>query len=297
VIANFDADVHMPDVILTGLPRSGSTLTCHLLNRCADTVALHEPMPMPELARQHTAAELVDCIAQFFTDTRRSLLEERRAVSKSVGGAVPDNTFGDARGGRDNLRYSLASHGEVSFAGKELRPDFTLAVKHNAGFTALLDRLSTRFVCYGIVRHPLAVLASWNSVKLPVQQGHVPAGEEIDAGLRQALERIADREERQLFVLAWFFERLARYLPRAAILRYEDLVASGGRILMPITAAAATLHEPLASRNANAAYDRGQMAALGEKLLSRDGAYWDFYSRASVPEMLTALAPAVANGC
>jgi hypothetical protein len=288
----------MPDVILTGLPRSGSTLTCHLLNRCADTVALHEPMPMPELARRHPPAELVDCVAEFFAGTRRSLLEEKRAVSKSVGGTVPDNTFGDGRGGRDNLRYSLASHGEVSFAGKELRPDFTLAVKHNAGFTALLDRLTARFVCYGLVRHPLAVLASWNSVKLPVQQVHLPAGEGIDAGLRGALERIADRQERQFYILAWFFERLARYLPRAAILRYEDVVASGGRILTPITAAAASLGEPLASRNANAAYDHGQMAALGEKLLGCDGAYWEFYSRASVAEMLMALAPAAAaTGC
>jgi hypothetical protein len=283
----------MPDIILTGLPRSGSTLTCHLLNRCADTVALHEPMPIPEWACRHAGAALVDGIAQFFAATRRSLLEERRAVSKSVGGSVPDNTFGEGRGGQDNLRYSLASHGEVSFAGKALSPDFTLAVKHNAGFTALLDRLTPRFACFGIVRHPLAVLASWNSVKLPVQQGHIPAGEQIDADLRRALEGIADRQERQFVILEWFFERFARLLPRGSILRYEDLVASGGRALTPVTTAAASLSEPLESRNANAAYDHGQMAALGETLLSRDGAYWEFYSRASVSEMLTALSPAV----
>ncbi len=283
----------MPDVVLTGLPRSGSTLTCHLLNRCADTVALHEPIPMGELAQRGTADGLMQGVEQFYRDTRQSLLQERRALSKTVGGTVPDNTFGEARGGAENLRRSLASHGEVSFESKELSADFTLAIKHNAGFTALLERLVQQFPCYGIVRHPLAVLSSWNSVNLPVQQGHVPVGEKIDAGLRHALERLEDRHERQLYILEWFFERFARLLPRAAILRYEDVVASGGRALEPVTTAAGSLDEPLQSKNSNAAYDVGQMRVIGEKLLGREGAFWEFYTKESVLAMLGSL-PAAA---
>ena len=229
----------MPDVILTGLPRSGSTLTCHLLNRCADTIALHEPIPLPALAQEHSGEALVSCIGQFYQDTRHSLLAERRAVSKTIGGSVPDNTFGEARSSRTNLRRSLAAHGEVSFAGKELTADFTLAVKHNAGFTALLEWLVPRFPCYGLIRNPLAVLASWNSVHLPVQQGHVTAGEQIDPELRAALSRLEDRHERQLHILDWFFARFARLLPRSSILRYEDIVASGGRALAPVSRGAA----------------------------------------------------------
>jgi len=33
----------MPTTLLTGLPRSGTTLVCALLNRLPDTVALSEP--------------------------------------------------------------------------------------------------------------------------------------------------------------------------------------------------------------------------------------------------------------
>ncbi len=276
----------MPDVILTGLPRSGSTLTCHLLNRCADTVALHEPIPMADLAREFSGEALVGEVARFYADTRRSLLTTRRAVSKLVGGKVPDNTFGEARGGQENLRRSLATHGEVSFAGRELSPDFLLAIKHNAGFAAMLGGLTDRFACYGIVRHPLAVLASWNSVNLAVQQGHVPVGEQIDPALRAALENIADRTERQLYIVEWFFERFGRLLPRASILRYEDMVSTGGKALAAVTPAAAGLDEPLASRNKNSAYDGGRMAELGRKLLGRDGAFWEFYTRESVEEMI-----------
>ena len=276
----------MPDVILTGLPRSGSTLTCHLLNRCADTVALHEPIPMADLARDFSGGALVEQVARFYADARRSLLDTRRAVSKLVGGRVPDNTFGEARGGSDNLRRSLASHGEVSFEGKELSPGFTLAIKHNAGFAAMLDGLRERFACFGIVRHPLAVLASWNSVNLAVQQGHVPVGEQIDPALREVLAGIGDRTERQLYIVEWFFERFARLLPRASILRYEDVVASGGKALSVVTPAAAGLDEGLASKNKNSAYDRAQTAELGRKLLEREGAFWEFYTRESVEEMI-----------
>ena len=33
------------DVVLTGPPRSGTTLACHMLNKLPGTVALHEPIP------------------------------------------------------------------------------------------------------------------------------------------------------------------------------------------------------------------------------------------------------------
>ena len=58
---------------------------------------------------------------------------------------------------------------------RHLTPGFDLVVKHNALFTALLPDLLSAFPVYGIVRNPLAVLASWNAVNLPVKQGRIPA--------------------------------------------------------------------------------------------------------------------------
>ena len=279
----------MPDVVLTGLPRSGSTLTCNLLNRCADAVALHEPIPMRDLAAEFRGEALAGQVARFFADTRHSLLTERRALSKRINGQVPDNTFGEGRGGEGNLRHSLASHGEVSFEGKPLSPDFVLAIKHNAGFAAMLELLRERFPCYGIVRHPLAVISSWNSVNLPVQQGFIPVGQLINGALNEALERIGDRVERQLYILEWFFDRFANLLGAERIMRYEDLVASGGRALSVVTPAAQALDEPLASKNRNSAYDPAQVLDLGERLLAREGTFWSFYTKESVEEMLLPL--------
>jgi len=37
------------DIILTGIARSGTTLTCFLLNKLPQAVALHEPMDPSQL--------------------------------------------------------------------------------------------------------------------------------------------------------------------------------------------------------------------------------------------------------
>lgn len=36
------------DIILTGLPRGSTTLTCHLLNQVTDVVALHQPLALDD---------------------------------------------------------------------------------------------------------------------------------------------------------------------------------------------------------------------------------------------------------
>ena len=87
---------------------------------------------------------------------------------------------------------------------------FGLLIKHNALFAALLPRLVESFACLALVRNPLPVLASWQTVAFPVYRGRVP----------------------ELIVLDWFFERFEANLPPEAIIRYEDLVESGGLVLL-----------------------------------------------------------------
>jgi hypothetical protein len=99
-----------------------------------------------------------------------------------------------------------------------------------------------------------------------------------------------NRLERRLYLLSWQFERFGEELPEGNVIRYEDIVASGGRALSVITPAAEELDEPLESKNLNPLYDRDQMLKFGEALLASDGAYWFFYSRESVKELLTRIA-------
>lgn len=288
------------NILLTGVPRSGTTLTCHLLNKLPGIVALNEPLRVNEF---HLDA-ICDEIDRSLQRIRKSLLESGTAVSKQVKGGVPDDPFDDVYpgawrrlvdllqgrrtfgpAGGKGLRRLRVSRGTVT-VDKRLSSDFLLCIKHPAAFTALLDRLVQHFPCYAVVRNPLPVLASWNSCQMNLRNGHSWTAERFDQDLAQTLAQISGRVDRQLYLLSWFFGKYRDALPLENILRYEDIVASGGKTLSAITARALELRETLENRNMNKLYNRTLMRSLGEKLLQADGAFWGFYTRSSVERML-----------
>ncbi len=272
------------DIILTGLPRSGTTLTCHLLDKLPDTVALHEPMEVRRFATLPTHTAVCDEVGKFFVDMRHSILLHRTAITKHIGGKIPDNHVANHYAD-SQLRPTIESNSPIVIE-KELSPDFMLIIKHPAAFTATLGTLIKHFPCYAVIRNPLSVLTSWNSVALPVQDGRTPAAESLDGDLKHALTFINDRLERQLYILSWFFERYERYLPDESIIRYEKIVETGGKNLRVVTEKAATLNEPLENKNKNRIYKQETMQRLGEKLLKSSGAYWQFYEKKQVEELI-----------
>ena len=272
------------NVILTGLQRSGTTLACHLLNKLDDTVALDEPMSVGKLTRLGGAAFVCGEVKRFFGEMRRSLLAGGTAISKHLGGQVPDNHIG-ARTAAGEARESFATRGLIT-ADKPLTEDFVLCIKHPSVFTAALAELSKGFPCYAMVRNPLPVMLSWNSVSFPVTEGHVPAAERLRPELAAKLAKMADPLDRQVCILDWFFATYDAVLPASCIIRYEDLVASGGAALAVVRAEAARLGEKLENKNRNPFYDRKLIPVLGQALLESEGAYWKFYSRESVEELL-----------
>ncbi len=272
------------NVILTGVPRSGTTVTSHLLNRLPNMVALHEPWDVRRLATLGTYMLLGHRITRLFAKTRRSIWVNRTAVSKHVGGEVPTDSFGYERE-ETGLRPSLDSKGEIRI-DKALTLDFLLVIKHPSAFTAVLEGLNKRFATYAVIRNPLAILASWNSVKIPVYEGHAPAAERLDRRLRRRLGEIGDRIERQLYLLSWFFEKYRTVLPNESVLKYEHIISSRGRALSAITPHASSLDVPLPNLNRNDTYDRELMKLLGRRLLKTNGPYWAFYTRESVEELL-----------
>lgn len=272
------------NIVLTGIPRAGTTLCCSLLGQAADTVALFEPMAVHALPRDPGRA--LEVVAAFFNESRRTLLERGVATSQQVAGQVPDNPFGQERD-QSGARTRVAHLGQIQVS-KPLSQDFSLVIKHNAAFTALLPELAQRFECYCIVRNPLAVLASWNSVNLPVSAGRLPAGEHFDQALSRRLDAQPDLLERQLHLLDWLFGRFTAHLPAERILRYEDIVHSAGAAL----AAATSLPVPplaLQNQNASRLYDLEQSRRHAAGLLAGDGCWRQFYSDGDVLQGLQAM--------
>ena len=272
------------NVLITGIPRSGTTLVCSLLNKVPDIVALHEPMDVWEFSECPDPAALAEKISSYCSEARRSLRENGFAISKHVGGEIRDNAAGDEI---DGTRSRRTEHGKIQI-DKSLTENFTLAIKHPLAFTALLEPLSQHFECFAVVRNPLATLASWNSLDwLKVKKGHAPIAEKLDQELARSLASESDAIERQIQILEWSYARYHKFLRHEAVLKYEDLIATRARALAKFFPAASGLNEHLVSKNLNKHYDRALMADLGRRLLLRDGPLWSFYSKDDVESLLS----------
>jgi hypothetical protein len=280
-----------PTLLIAGPPRSGTTLVCELLNRLPDVRALDEPLqPRSLLAAADGRGgldgnRLAQLIATFVAQQRRSLRERGEAVSKHVDGRIIGAKVSDGRGD-DGLRRRMAKRGIVQL-GVPARDPFVVAVKQPVAFTALIPLLASRLAMAAVVRNPLATLASWESVPMKVRDGRSGMQAEIAPGLGERLAAEPDRVERQLVLLDWLWARIAQ-LPSERIVRYEDVVATGGAALAALVPSAAQLRVALTDRNGRLAADPGHMAAVAERLLARDAAYWRLYDRDEVRQLVTA---------
>lgn len=245
-------------------------------------------MARAEFAGLAAPSEALATIKRFDRLTRGRVATRRRARTIHVDGRLADNVV-DAEA-VDGLRRRQAAQAEVDI-DKPLSEGFALLIKHNALFAALLPQLAPAFRCIGLVRNPLAVLASWQTVDLPVNRGRIPAGEQFDPGLRASLDQDPDTLARQLIVLNWFFAQYGDGLADERILRYEELVASGGKALFRMLGHASAKRVPLTSRNDHAVYREADIGRLLAGLLDRTGAWTRFYSRTDCEAVAVQLAP------
>lgn len=115
---------NMRNVVLTGVPRSGTTLCCNLLNKMDNTIALAEPFNThaerwASHADDHEAAS--EELERFFSQMRRRARPEEgpgEVMTSHIGGMVPDNGFSSGSG-----RANVMERGLVEVT-KDLGPGF-----------------------------------------------------------------------------------------------------------------------------------------------------------------------------
>lgn len=273
-------DIDQATIMLTGLPRSGTTLTCSLLNKLPNCVALHEPMPVLTLARLPSSS-LIEEIRTFAKQQRQTILGEGKASSQSWQGRVPLNHIGDPDDA--GVRKTLLDGNEIK-VGNVTHSNFSLFIKHPAFFTAALPVLTKVFDCFAIVRNPISVLFSWRNSGMAVAEGRMPAAEKFDQILSARLESVQDTVERQFILLDYCFSQYRTYLP-GRILKYEEIITSGGGALSILHPEASGLDEPLESRNTLFVAKDPAAADIVKRLLDRESPCWDFYERSSVEDL------------
>lgn len=246
-------------------------------------MALHEPMKPGDFDPTAGAGAALARIQDFACATRIQVQQEGKALSQQKDGAVPENPVAIAAAA-SGLRPMDVSLGLIDVSARALSTDFTLIIKHNALFTALLPDLAASFPMYAIVRNPLAVLASWNLVDLPINKGHIPAAEQFDSGLKAQLAATPDVLERQLIILEWFCARYLQHL-NGRWLRYEDFV-KGPLTLVNALGLPAPVKQVPVRDSKNTVYDHELMERLYTRLSGFGEAIWAIYPRSQVDELM-----------
>jgi hypothetical protein len=269
-------------ILLTGVPRSGTTLITSLLNNYSNTVALMEPMNIFQTSIK-TKEDALSYIRSFIMEARHTALHKGKVPTKQLSGNIPTNPI-EEKESVFALRKAIVYDGEM-FVSKTLSNDFRLIVKHNDLFTALLDNLKKSYDVYAIVRNPLNVLLSWNSVDLPVQRGRLPAGERLDESLKGRLSLENDTFKRQLIILNWFYEKFNKYINHDKVIRYEKLIENPLKTLFPLSYDGLMQTSDLKLKKKASFYgtDINDIRRIMEGVLSQRNASWQaFYTEKDV---------------
>ncbi|WP_188688686.1 sulfotransferase [Bowmanella pacifica] len=213
-------------ILLTGIPRSGTTLCCKLLNEREDTVALHEPINPPSIPDLKGKPAVAAHLSQRVAALRQAIIDGEAFEHGDKGGLRIENPVGmETRGA---VRQVVAQRGMVTLPPRS-SDSFTLVVKQNALFTAHFTELKRHYPVVAIVRNPVDVLLSWMTVDLPVNRGRLPAGERFCPELKRQLAGEKNLFARQLLIYKWFSDVFLQHAD--AIVRYEAVLESGGAVL------------------------------------------------------------------
>lgn len=208
------------NIILTGIPRSGTTMCCVLLNTAKNVVALNEPIEPEQFQNSESSIKNIE---NKFINFRNQLFDSGYAPSRNINGIISDNIFSN-----DEKRQMIAKRSDVFF-GKQIKKDFSLIIKHNAEFTQLIEYLKPKYPVYAIIRNPVNIIKSWLTVQIAAAKGNISKSERLSPNLYNQLIKQDNLFNRQLFILSWYFEQYYKF--NIPTITYEDIVQSQGKSL------------------------------------------------------------------
>jgi len=210
------------DVVITGLPRAGTTLVTALVDSLKDSAALSEPEEVVALAYDLEAPDaFARATLDFHRRTRRALWQGRpvRDTRDALGSIQTDYIRRDEAGARVKRCYRPVHLGPLT-------PECLLASKHNALYTATLPQLIDlgAFDIVAVIRDPVDLLTSWGDVPFPIAKGRLPGAERYWSVIHEIVSDSGRVVEKQARILEAFVKRYLATTDSVEVLRYEEVV-------------------------------------------------------------------------
>lgn len=206
------------DVIITGLPRAGSSVVGALVDFLPDTVCLNAPEWHNGFADKHNhVMPICKWLIGDFYWQRKQLLSQT---------PVADYRNADASPLMDSASTLGTETKQVHFTRSGLTPDFTLAMRHTLLYTAILPQLVEfgHFKIIAVIRNPIDVILSWQkqavsplSMNNPVSIGWLwPEAHGI-------AKSTTDEVDRMTQVAELYYQRYFELQDKIDIVKYEDV--------------------------------------------------------------------------
>jgi len=246
------------DLIITGIPRSGTSYVCKILDSFDNVAVVNEP------------ALLFDGLRYSADPWTVPVLHADLRARIDAGECVQNKL--DARG---ELTEDTAVQETLAGYRPSLRDgQWVLATKNTLAYMARLEgilRLMPHARVVACVRHPLDTMASWKGTFSHLAEGDpsaLPVGGLADpflpSRMRDGLQDIARLTEPAMRRAAWWrllAAEILRWGDRIQIVRYEDLVSDPAegmqQLLGPLAAAAGAPAQPLLASSVRTARRQG----------------------------------------
>jgi hypothetical protein len=228
------------DIVITGIPRSGTSYLCNLLHRYDNCVIVNEP---PEMGEAQMFAPTMHAVKALHRSLRNSIIWNRPILNKLLHGKVVEDT--------------MVKNERSYYSPQVESADFVLGTKNPLAYLLRLREIrevmpNARIaVC---IRNPFDTIASWKKSFDQMKNADVakwfkpryPAG--IDSELAREVLECRSASLRRI----WWWRLLAEVVlqlsdVRIQIVRYHELVANPTPFVEAIlkNCNPGTLREPL----------------------------------------------------
>lgn len=265
------------DILITGIPRSGTTLLTSLLSKQTECVAFSEPEWMKTIRAK--SATCLDFVHHF--DHQRAKI--RSQISRGQPIAVKVSRFNE---GLPENYYHRNNQGQVLVDKEEQLVTFPqsyseqpFVFKANAQFTAclkpLINTADTQLIA--VIRNPIATIMSWRSLDLPISKGHVKVAEKYSSDFHQHVTCNDDLLIKQVQIIDWFFHQYLTFINQIKLVKYEDLVANTNSVISSITGNSDVSCKKLSSQNNNRSYNHRESDLIKSALIKHGTYHKKFY--------------------
>lgn len=263
--------------IITGIPRSGTSLVSSLIAESINAVVFSEPEWL-KLIRQscHNSKEFTHGLINHISLLRSEIKHDKPInlkINKETQKTISNYYKRDSQGNVTSIKKE-----ESVVLGKNYASQ-PFYIKSNAQFTACLEDLIKvkAFKIYCIIRNPVSCIMSWRSLNIPVSKGNMKIAENYSDSFLEFTSGSTNLLHKQVLIVDWFFHEYKKHANHVEIIKYEDLLENTDNIISNITSSDSKIDTKLKSANKNQHYDHSEKGIIEEYLAKYCHHYKDFY--------------------